>query len=79
MTQFWFLSLHYNGDNSYLFVNRQEISKFIATNGNENFLTQFSFGSICDGFSAIESTEVSLNRKMYDFQSITILLINVTY
>ena len=79
MTQFWFLSLHYNGDNSYLFLNRQEISKFKATNGNENFLTQFSLGSICDAFSAIKSREVSLNGKMYDFQSITILLINHTY
>ena len=31
------LSLHYNADNSYLFVNGKEIFKFIADNKNVNF------------------------------------------
>ena len=30
------LSLHYNGDNSYLFVSGKEIYKFKANNGNAN-------------------------------------------
>ena len=34
-------SLHYNGDNSYLFVNGQEMFKFKANNKNVNFSTQF--------------------------------------
>ena len=35
------LSLHYNGDINYLFVNGKEIFKFKANNGNGNFPTQF--------------------------------------
>ena len=31
------LSSHYNGNNSYLFVNGKEIFKFKADNGNINF------------------------------------------
>ena len=73
------LSLHFNGDNSYLFVNRKEIIKFTADNKNVNFMTRFCLGSISDGFSATESREVSLNRNVYVFQSTTILLINLTY
>ena len=37
-SKFW-LSLHYNGDNSYSFVNGKEIYKFKAGNKNVNFLT----------------------------------------
>ena len=42
----FFLSLHYNADNSYLFVNRKEIFKFKADNENINFRHQFCLGSI---------------------------------
>ena len=49
------LKLHYIGDNSYLFVNGEEIYKFTASNGNDSFSTRFCLGSICDGFSATES------------------------
>ena len=45
------LSLHYNADNSYLFVNGKEIFKFKADNKNGNFPTQFCFRSISNGFS----------------------------
>ena len=55
------LSLHYNADNSCLFVNRKEIFKLKADSKNVNFLTQFCLGSISNGFSATESREVSLN------------------
>ena len=61
------LSLRYNADNSYLFVNGKEIFKFKADNKNVNFLTQFCLGSISNGFSATESREVSLNGNVYDF------------
>ena len=51
------LSLHYNVDNSYLFVNGKEILKFKADNKNDNFRTQFCLGSISNGFGATESRE----------------------
>ena len=60
------LSLHYNGDNSYLFINRNEIFKFKADNKNANFPTQFCLGSISNGFSALESRKVSLNGNVYE-------------
>ena len=61
------MGLHYNTDNSYLFVSGKEISKFKADNKNVNFPTQFCLGSISDGFSNIESRDVSLNENVYDF------------
>ena len=61
------LRLHYNVDNSYLFVNEKEIFKFKADNKNVNFSTQFCLGSISNGFSSTESREVSLNGIVYDF------------
>ena len=41
--------------------------KFEADNKNVNFPTRFCLGSISDGFSNIESREVSLNGDVYDF------------
>ena len=61
------MSLHYNADNSYLFVIGKEIFRFKANNKIVNFPTQFCFGSISNGFSATESREVSLNGNVYDF------------
>ena len=61
-TNFCF-NLHYNADKSYFIVNGQEIFKFKADNKNVNFPTQFCLGIIYNGFSAIESREVSL--KLY--------------
>ena len=61
------MSLHYNADNSYLFVNGKEIIKFKADDKNVNFPTRFCLESISDGFRASESTEVSLNGNVYDF------------
>ena len=52
-----YLSLNYNTGNSYLFVKTD----------NKNFPTQFSLGSIFNGFSAIESREVLLNGNVCDF------------
>ena len=45
------LSLHYNCDNSYLFVNRKEIYKFKPDNKNVNFQTQFCLGRISNKFA----------------------------
>ena len=54
------MSLHYNADNSYLFVNGKEIFKFKADSKNINFPTQFCLANISNGVSAIES-------NVYDF------------
>ena len=65
-TKFCF-NLHYNHDNSYLFLNEKEIFKFKAGNKNVNIPTQLCLGSISNGFSATESREISLNGNVYDF------------
>ena len=62
-----FMSLHYNEDNNYLFVNGREIFKFKDDNENVNFPSQYCLGSISKGFSATESREVILNGNVYDF------------
>ena len=58
------LSLHYNGESSYLFVNGKEIFKFKANNKNVNFPTQFCLGSISNKFGATEPREVSLKENV---------------
>ena len=52
------LTFHYNGDNSYLFINWKEIFKFKAKNKNVNFLIQFCLKWIFNRFGATESREV---------------------
>ena len=55
------LSLHYNSNNSYFFVNRKEIYKFKASKKNLNFPSHFYLGSISNKFDyKIDSEEVSL-------------------
>ena len=61
--------MHYNSDNSYLFVNRREIYKFKASNKNVNFPSQFCLGTIPNKFDYIDSEEVSLKGNVYDFQA----------
>ena len=61
------LSLPYNSDNSYLFVNGKEIYKFKATNKNVNFFSQFCLGSISNKLDYADSKEVSLKGNVYDF------------
>ena len=61
------MSLHFNADNSYLLANGKEIFKLKADNKSVNFLTQFCLGSRSNGFSAIESRKVFLNRNVSDF------------
>ena len=61
------LGLHYNTDYNYLLVNGKEISNFKVDNENVNFITQFCFGSISNGFTTIEYREVYLKGNVYDF------------
>ena len=61
--------LHYNADNSYLFVNGKKTIKFKADKKNVNFPTEFCLGSISDGFNATDSREVNLNGNVYDFSA----------
>ena len=61
------LSLHYDADNSYLFVNGKEIFKLKTDNKNIDFPSQFYLGSISNEFSTNKSREVSLNGNVYDF------------
>ena len=61
------LSLHYNGDKSYLFVNGKEIYMFKANNLCVNFPPHVSLGSISNKFSYTEAEEVFLKRIVYEF------------
>ena len=71
------MSLRYTGDNSYLFVNGKEIYKFIASNKNANFPTQFCLGSISNKFHYVEAEQVSLKGNVFVFQLIMKPLINL--
>ena len=61
------MSLHYDSDNSYLFVNGKEICKFKASNKNSNFPSQFCLGSISKKFDYVDSEQVSFKGNVYDF------------
>ena len=61
------LSLHYNGDNSYLFVNGKEIYKFKASNKNVNIVTQFCLQRITNKFNHVDAEEIYLKGNIYDF------------
>ena len=60
------LSLHYNADHSYLFVNGKEIYKFKARNKNNNFPSQFCLGSISNEFDSDDLNEISFKGNVYD-------------
>ena len=59
------LSLHYHGDESYLFLNKTDICKFKA-NDNISWYN-FCLGSISKDFTKDEQSEISLNGTAYDF------------
>ena len=61
------LSLHYNGDNSYLFVNGTEIYKFIAKD-SEIVATPLCLGNISKDFSVDNMKKTGLNGFVYDFR-----------
>ena len=59
------LSLHYNGDDSYLYGNKTEFYKF---KGNDNITWyKFCLGSASKDFIKDEQSEISLNGTVYDF------------
>ena len=60
-------SLHYNADNSYLFVNGKEIYKFKVSNKNNNFPSQYCLGRISNEFDSDYLNEVSFKRNVHDF------------
>ena len=61
------LTLHYNGDNNYLFVNEIETHTFKADNKNVIILTQFCLESTYNYFGPNNIKEVSLKEHVYDF------------
>ena len=62
------LSLHHNADNSYLFVNGNEIFKFKANNKNVNFPTQYCFGNISYGFCPICNSNQKCNNETCQYE-----------
>ena len=60
------LSIHYNGNNSYLYVNGQQIYKFVAQN-NPARGESLGLGIISKNFPEKESKEVALDGKVYEF------------
>ena len=59
-------SLHYNGDNSYLFVNGTEIHKF-KTKDSEIIVAPICLGNISRDFSVDNMKKTGLNGYVYDF------------
>ena len=59
------LSLHYNGDNSYLFVNGTEIHKF-KTKESEIIVAPICLGNISRDFSVDNMKKTGLNGYVYD-------------
>ena len=60
------LSLHYNGVNSYLFVNGTEIIKFKAKD-SEIVATPLCLGNISKDWSVDNMKDTGLNWYVYDF------------
>ena len=60
------LRLHYNGENSYLFVNGAEINKFKAKD-SEIAATPLCLGNISKGWSVDNMKKPGLNGYVYDF------------
>ena len=60
------LSLHYNGANSYFFVNSTEIIKFKAKD-SEIVATPFCLGNVSKDWSVDNMKDTGLNGYVYDF------------
>ena len=58
--------MHYNGANSYLFVNGTEIHKFKAKD-SEIVVTPLYLGNISKDFSVDNMKKTGLNGYVYDF------------
>ena len=62
------LSLHYNGANSYLFANGEEIIKFKANN-SEIVATPLCLGNVSKNVSVDNMKKTGLNGYVYDFRT----------
>ena len=60
------LSLHYNGDNSYLFVNGRQELKFKAKN-DQLIKEKLCIGNLSDQWTTSESEKTGLYGNIYDF------------
>ena len=60
------LSLHYNGDNSYLFVNGRQELKFKAKN-DQIISEKICLGNLSDQWTTSESEKTGLYGSIYDF------------
>ena len=60
------LSLHYNGDNSYLLVNGRQELKFKAKT-DQLVKEKLCMGNLSDKWTASESEKTGLYKNMYDF------------
>ena len=60
------ISFHYNGANSYLFVNGTEIYKFKAKD-SEIVATPLCLGNISKDWTVNNMKKTGLNRYVYDF------------
>ena len=63
---FFFLSLHYNGTNSYLFVNGTDIYKFKGKD-SEIVATPLCLGNISKDWSVDNMKKTGFNGYVYDF------------
>ena len=59
------LSLHYNGANSYLFVNGTKIHKYEAKE-SETVASPLCLGKVLIGFSIHDMIKTGLNEYFYD-------------
>ena len=62
----FYLSLHYNGASSYLFVSGTEIYKFNAKD-SENVATPLCLGNISKDWSTDNTKKTRFNGYVYDF------------
>ena len=60
------LSLHYNGDNSYLFVNGRQELKFKAKT-DQLVIEKLCIGNLSDQWTTSESEKTGVYGKIYDF------------
>ena len=60
------LSLHYNGDNSYLFVNGKQEQKFKAKT-DQIIFKKMCLGNLSSDWAGIEIKKTGLHGNIYDF------------
>ena len=68
------LNLHYDGANSYLFVNDKEINKFKA-NDSKIVATPLCLGNISKDWTVDNMKKTGLNGYVYDLVLILMLLL----